>query len=132
MKISNKQLKQIIKEELNKVLNEGNYPQYPRRNGQPDDPNKAAQILEMALEIARKQGAERVSAYTSMNTDPLEELAHYIEQAKEAMLDGEGGYFPHDVIDQGFKQGVLPDVGSSDFEDESGYFDVTKRYKDGK
>ena len=128
MKITNKQLKQIIKEELNKVLREGNYPQHYKESGHQDDPNRAAEILEMALEIARKQGAEYISAYSSTHRNPEEELAHYIEMAKKAMNVPEG-YAPHDVMSVGFDDGILPDVGSSDFDDESGYFDVTRRYK---
>jgi hypothetical protein len=127
MKITNKQLKQIIKEELDEVLKEGSYPQAYRSSDHVDDPNKTVEILEMALEIARKQGAEFISAYSNKNRDPEEELAHYIELAKEAM-NAQGGYAPHAVIDHGFDQGILPDVGSSDFNDESGMFDVTKRY----
>merc|ERR1712065_122071 len=109
-----------IKEELSKVLREGSYPQGYRSSGHQDDPNKAAEILEMALEIARKQGAEYISAYSSMHRDPEEELAHYIEMAKEAMGVREG-YTPNEVMSVGFDDGILPDVGSSDFNDESGY-----------
>ena len=128
MKLTQKQIKQIIKEELNKILREGSYPQSYKSSGHQDDPNRAAEILEMALEIARKQGAEYISAYSSTHRDPEEELAHYIEMAKKAMGVGEG-YTPNDVMTVGFDDGILPDVGSSDFNDESGYFDVTRRYK---
>ena len=81
MKITNRQLKQIIKEELNKALSEGSYPQGYKSPNFEDDPNKAAEILEMALEIARKQGAEYISAYGGENRDP-EELA-YCQMDKE-------------------------------------------------